>query len=221
MKRSRSDKLEAGQFRFLNEVLYTTPSSESQEMFKKDPEYFHIYHRGFAGQIQSWPVNPLAVVEEEIRKILIKQQDNLVITDLGCGLGQLELNLKDSPNAKVFSYDLVSAKEHVISCDIAKLPLRKRKVDIAVFCLSLMGVNHVQMVQEAHRVLKRRGTLIVAEVSTRFVLQDLLHKMRVLGFKSVKSLIPNSYFSVFIFQKVKPRDEEVLQLFEPCKYKKR
>lgn len=190
-------------------------------MFKKDPEYFNIYHRGFSGQMQSWPVNPLEVVEEEIRKILQNHEENFIITDLGCGLGQLELNLKDLPNAKVFSYDLVSAKDHVITCDISKLPLRKRKVDIAVFCLSLMGLNHVQMVQEAHRVLKRRGTLIVAEVSTRFSQEDLLGKMRILGFKSVKSLIPNSYFSVFIFQKVKPRDEAVSQLFEPCKYKKR
>lgn len=171
--------------------------------------------------MQSWPVNPLEVVEEEIRKILQNHEENFIITDLGCGLGQLELNLKDLPNAKVFSYDLVSAKDHVITCDISKLPLRKRKVDIAVFCLSLMGLNHVQMVQEAHRVLKRRGTLIVAEVSTRFSQEDLLGKMRILGFKSVKSLIPNSYFSVFIFQKVKPRDEAVSQLFEPCKYKKR
>ena len=219
MKRSRSDKLEAGKFRLLNEMLYTSHSQESKELFTKDPNYFDAYHNGFNSQISSWPVNPLTIVESEIRN-LAKNNPN-VLVDLGCGLGQLELNLKDLASLKVFSYDLISAKEHIIACDISQLPHQDKTIDFAIFCLSLMGTNHVQMIKEAHRVLKRKAYLIVAEVSTRFHQPELLEKMSQLGFKSVKKIVPNSFFSVFVFRRIGPKPNDVQVLFEPCKYKKR
>jgi ubiquinone/menaquinone biosynthesis C-methylase UbiE len=151
----------------------------------------------------------------------LSTNESLILADLGCGLGQLEINLKDLKHLKVLSYDLVSSQEHVVACDISKLPLRKRKLDIAVFCLSLMGTNHVDMVKEAHRVLKPKATLIIAEVSSRFTLPDLLENMKLLGFKILKKHIPNTYFSVLLFRKVKPKANSITELFSPCKYKKR
>lgn len=219
MKRSRSSKLEGGKFRLINEILYTSNSQESKELFTKDPEYFQAYHNGFSNQIGSWPVNPLTIVESEVRQIV--KNNPFVLLDLGCGLGQLELNLKDLVNLKVFSYDLISAKEHIVACDISQLPHQSKTVDGAVFCLSLMGTNHVQMINEAHRVLRKKGFLIVAEVSTRFQPAEFLQKMSQLGFKSVKKLIPNSFFSVFVFRKVAAVPNDINSLFEPCKYKKR
>ena len=35
-----------------------------------------------------------------------------------------------------------------------KVPLTSASVDVAVFCLSLMGTNLVDFLREAHRVLK-------------------------------------------------------------------
>ena len=219
MKRSRSDKLDAGKFRLINEMLYTSESSSSWDLFHKDPSYFQIYHQGFSTQVSSWPINPLEIVEQEVR--LLCKVDPLVLADLGCGQGQLELNLKDLKQLRVYSYDLVSTRDHVIECDISNLPTRNRKIDIAVFCLSLMGTNHVNMIKEAHRVLKKKGKLIIAEVSTRFTPQEFLSNMHLLGFKNLKSLHPNSFFSVFVFRKIRAYENSVSSLLTPCKYKKR
>lgn len=35
-------------FRYLNEKLYTTTSTEAQNLFKKDPQSFYAYHQGYA-----------------------------------------------------------------------------------------------------------------------------------------------------------------------------
>ncbi|KAG8366904.1 hypothetical protein BUALT_Bualt16G0016400 [Buddleja alternifolia] len=47
-------------------------------------------------------------------------------------------------------------------------PLDSSSVDVAVFCLSLMGINFPSYLQEANRVLKPRGWLLIAEVKSRF-----------------------------------------------------
>ena len=101
-----------------------------------------------------WPENPLDWVIEEI-----KQRDEglrMNIADLGCGEGRLAIELKDRPNLKVKSYDLCATAEHVTVADIAHLPLKDCYLDVAVFCLSLMGSNHIEFLREARRCLKKR-----------------------------------------------------------------
>jgi ubiquinone/menaquinone biosynthesis C-methylase UbiE len=51
-------------------------------------------------------------------------------------------------------------------------------VDIAVFCLALMGTDYPSFLEEAHRVLKPQGLLWIAEVRlqrplSRFLRQEL------------------------------------------------
>ena len=46
--------------------------------------------------------------------------------------------------------------------DISNLPLKNQSTDVAVFCLALMGVNYLDFLIEAGRVLKPNGTLIIA-----------------------------------------------------------
>lgn len=75
---------------------------------------------------------------------------SLVIADFGCG----EAELAQSVKQKVHSFDLVSTNEQVIACDMAHVPLGNASVDIAVFCLSLMGTNLQDYIVEANRVLK-------------------------------------------------------------------
>jgi ribosomal RNA-processing protein 8 len=41
----------------------------------------------------------------------------------------------------VHSFDLVAVNEMVTACDMANVPLQDENIDIAVFCLSLMGTN--------------------------------------------------------------------------------
>lgn len=73
-----------------------------------------------------------------------------VIADFGCG----EAQLAKSVVQKVHSFDLVAANDLVTACDMAHVPLTKASVDVAVFCLSLMGTNLQDYITEANRVLK-------------------------------------------------------------------
>lgn len=68
----------------------------------------------------------------------------------------------------VHSFDLVSKSDLVTACDMSNVPLPNGTVDVAVFCLSLMGTNLADFVREAHRVLKSSGRLKIAEVKSRF-----------------------------------------------------
>lgn len=104
------------------------------------------------------------------------------LVDLGCGEGLLETELSKKNFFKsIFSYDLVSTKEHVKSCDIRKLPHANGSLDVAVFCLSLMGTNYLEFLAEAVRVLKVQGWMIISEVSSRVVsvkgFQDMLDQI--------------------------------------------
>ena len=54
-----SRKLEGGQFRWINEKLYTSESSAAADMFADDQSLFQVYHKGFQAQVQHWPKNPV------------------------------------------------------------------------------------------------------------------------------------------------------------------
>ena len=60
-------KLNAARFRYLNEQLYTTTGSEAFQMFKNDKEAFQVYHDGFQGQVEKWPVNPVDIIIADIK----------------------------------------------------------------------------------------------------------------------------------------------------------
>lgn len=56
--------------------------------------------------------------------------------------------------------------------DSSKLPLRDGDVDVAICCLSLMGTNWVDVVDEVGRVVRGGGEVWVAEIRSRFVRVD-------------------------------------------------
>jgi len=54
LQQSMSSKLSGSQFRYLNEELYTTSSSDSYKRFQTNPDLFEEYHRGFREQAKTW-----------------------------------------------------------------------------------------------------------------------------------------------------------------------
>jgi ribosomal RNA-processing protein 8 len=93
------------------------------------------------------------------------------IADLGCGDARLASELqreKGKLKIDVLSFDLHSPSPLVTKADIANLPLANGSVDVAIFCLALMGTNWVDFVEEAYRVLRWKGELWVAEIKSRF-----------------------------------------------------
>ena len=72
--------------------------------------------------------------------ILKRKLEDLVIADFGCGEARLAHALSSSCR-KIYSFDLVALNDKVTVCDFTKTPLENESIDIAVFCLSLMGTN--------------------------------------------------------------------------------
>ncbi|KAK6334869.1 25S rRNA (adenine645-N1)-methyltransferase [Orbilia javanica] len=204
-------KLSGARFRHLNQLLYTTPSQDSLDLFKSQPEMFRDYHSGFRQQVESWPENPVDIY---IRRLFARGklrdsgfrggknrangissvnanplgvkgfQDTMdsyplprakdgytTVVDLGCGeaaLAKAITGAKPRPKIKVNSYDLHAPNPLVTVADIANLPLRDGSVDIAIFCLALMGTNWPKMIEEAVRVLRNGGEIWIAEIKSRF-----------------------------------------------------
>jgi ribosomal RNA-processing protein 8 len=93
------------------------------------------------------------------------------VADLGCGDAKLASTLsKDSGklNVKILSFDLHNPSPLVQRADIANLPLEDGSVNIAIFCLALMGTNWPDFIDEAYRILHWKGELWVAEIKSRF-----------------------------------------------------
>ncbi|KAI9884346.1 MAG: DNA damage-inducible protein 1 [Watsoniomyces obsoletus] len=96
------------------------------------------------------------------------------IVDLGCGEAIIAQSFNRENKSKklklqIHSYDFQQPNQFVTVADIANLPLRDQSVDVAIFCLALMGTNWIEFIEEAYRVLRWKGELWIAEIKSRFV----------------------------------------------------
>ncbi|XP_069327218.1 ribosomal RNA-processing protein 8 isoform X1 [Eulemur rufifrons] len=186
-----AQRLDGARFRYLNEQLYSGPSSAAQHLFQEDPEAFLLYHRGFQSQVKKWPLQPV----DRIAKDLRQRPTSLVVADFGCG----DCRLASSIRNPVHCFDLASLDPRVTVCDMAQVPLEDESVDVAVFCLSLMGTNIRDFLEEANRVLKPGGLLKVAEVSSRFEdVRVFLGAVSKLGFKVISKVRAPTSLSLFL-----------------------
>jgi ribosomal RNA-processing protein 8 len=97
------------------------------------------------------------------------------IADLGCGTASLAYRLQPHLNdlhMTLHSFDLSKptgpSAPLVTVADVANLPLPDGSVDVAIFCLALMGTNWLDFIDEAYRILRWRGELWVSEIKSRF-----------------------------------------------------
>ncbi|RDX76736.1 Ribosomal RNA-processing protein 8, partial [Mucuna pruriens] len=197
---AKRTKLSGGHFRMINEKLYTCTGKEALDYFQEEPSLFNLYHAGYKTQMSNWPEQPVNV----IIKWLKKQGPSFVVADFGCGEALISKSVKN----KVLSLDLVSDDPNVIACDMANTSLVSSSVDVAIFCLSLMGTNYQSYLEESYRVLKPGGWLLIAEVKSRFDPntggadpEKFLNAISELGFKSVKQDFSNKMFILFYFTK--------------------
>jgi ribosomal RNA-processing protein 8 len=114
-----------------------------------------------------------AISEGKIEEALPRTHGTAIIADLGCGDARLAQTLKDSGdmtqlNLRLHSFDLHSQSPLVTKADISNVPLEDGSVDIAIFCLALMGTNWISFIEEAYRILHWKGELWVAEIKSRF-----------------------------------------------------
>lgn len=196
MQAAMRQKLISARFRHLNETLYTAPSDSALELFSSNPEMFEDYHAGFRQQVEVWPENPLDNFLATIRQRgkvkqpmskggsrasdpttgtapLPRTHGTAIIADLGCGDARIASTLTSTNEVqnlhlKLHSFDLHSPSKHVTKADISSLPLEDNSVDVALFCLALMGTNWISFIEEAYRILHWKGELWVSEIKSRF-----------------------------------------------------
>ncbi|KAG5950681.1 hypothetical protein E4U53_004600 [Claviceps sorghi] len=193
LQASMREKLISARFRHLNETLYTKPSTEAFDLFQESPEMFDEYHDGFRRQVKVWPENPVDSFLGDIRSrakarppvkgrpgpgpsqrskmALPRTAGTCTIADLGCGDARLAASLqKESSKLRldIKSFDLQSPSPLVTKADIANLPLEDGSVNVAIFCLALMGTNWIDFIEEAYRILHWKGELWIAEIKSRF-----------------------------------------------------
>ncbi|KAL5212900.1 hypothetical protein ABZP36_023747 [Zizania latifolia] len=216
-------RLSGGHFRMLNEKLYTCSGQDAFDYFTNEPDLFDVYHAGYQEQMSHWPEQPVNIIINWLKS----HSASWTVADFGCGNATIAKNVKN----KVFSIDLVSEDPSVIACDMAHTPLEPSSVDVAIFCLSLMGTNYASYLQEANRVLKPSGWLLIAEVRSRLDPNTggadpdkFCEAISELGFSLVSKDAKNKMFILFYLRK-KEKSKVVKNIdwpqLKPCLYKRR
>ena len=176
-----------GDLSVMNSRINTAYSKTTNERLKENPEEWYLYHTLYREARKTWEEIPF----EKIAKSLKKRPD-WVIGDFGCGEAKLAEIL---PN-KVYSFDHVAVNEKVTACDIADTSLEAEKLDVAVFSLSLMGLNYAEYLKEAHRTLKFGGLLKIAEPINRWhdKREELLSNIANAGFLLIGEVVESNQF---------------------------
>ncbi|XP_015917976.2 ribosomal RNA-processing protein 8 [Parasteatoda tepidariorum] len=218
LKNKALEKLQGAKFRYLNEKLYTESGKDSFNYFQKNREEYMDYHKGYSLQVSKWPLNPV----DKIISSLQKMKKNITIADMGCGDAKIARTLS---SCIIHSFDLVALNDFVTPCNISKVPLSNESVDVVVFCLSLMGTNLKEYIQEAYRIAKFGGILKIAEVESRIPnLDQFIKSIQSLGFSIEKKDVEHKLFVFLEFKKMKKnkkgaRVQDIT--LKPCLYKKR
>jgi hypothetical protein len=150
-----------GDFSKMNNRWYTSASDSTHARLASNPEEWAHYHTMYRQIRESWPVVPY---KEEIR--WLSEREGLVVGDFGCGEALIAAAVTD--RHRVHSFDHVAINDSVVACDIAHVPLENGALDLAIFCLSLMGANLTDYVREGHRCLRLDGRLHIWEPVSYF-----------------------------------------------------
>ncbi|MCJ1380141.1 25S rRNA (adenine645-N1)-methyltransferase [Xylographa soralifera] len=141
------------------------------------------------------------------------------VADLGCGDAKFAQSLSgagdDTPpgpafmkslNLRIHSFDLAATSPLVTVADIRNLPLGDSSIDVAIFCLALMGTNWTEFIEEAWRILRWKGECWISEVGSRFVSPKAMRVEHSVGNK-IKSNTKNKREKV----KVEPSEEHAIE----------
>jgi hypothetical protein len=168
-----------GDFSTMNARINSSQSQTTHLRFQKNPGEWFLYHTLYREARSTWPEIPFNVFAE-----WLKRRPDWVVGDFGCGEAELARLL---PN-KVYSFDHVAVNESIIACDMAATGLANQTLDVAVFSLSLMGLNYRDYMHEAYRLVRYGGWLKIAEPASRWggdKLEELLDAVTSCGFSMV------------------------------------
>jgi superfamily II DNA or RNA helicase len=198
-----------GDFSKMNNRWYAGTSDSTHARLAGNPEEWGHYHTMYRQLRESWPVVPF---KEEVRWLSESGREGLVVGDFGCGEALIAEAVSD--RHQVHSFDHVAIDDRVIACDIANVPLPDGALDVAVFCLSLMGSNFTDYVREARRCLRLDGWLHLWEPANYFEdLSKFCSKLGRLGFDVMAPEKEGAFVRIYAVRNAKKADPAVVLPF--------
>lgn len=170
-----------GDFSRMNARWSSSYSHTTYERLQGNPEEWMQYHTLYQEARKTWSIIPY----EEAIKWLQKRSD-LVVADFGCGEALIAKALAGKHT--VHSFDFIAINDSVIECDMSRVPLEDSCLDVAMFNLSLMGLNMADYIREAARTLKLDGQLWIYEVTSHIKdIQAFVRGLELAGFRIIEN----------------------------------
>lgn len=155
---------------FINNVhsLANRSSSKTTHIrYVNNPDEFKEYHRQREISKESWVEDPVDRVAD-----IINSWSNRYtrIIDMGCGMNKLKTVVNGNKTVQGVDHMNISPDVTVIEADMSNLNgiVDDNSKDVAVFCLSLWGVNYKDYFTEAYRILDNDGRMVIVEPSSKF-----------------------------------------------------
>jgi hypothetical protein len=170
-----------GDFSRMNARWNASYSRTNYQRLQENPEEWIQYHTLYQEARKTWPLIPY---QEAIQ--WLQKRSNLVIGDFGCGEAIIAQTL--SGKHTIHSFDFIAINDSVVECDIAHVPLEDSCLDVAMFNLSLMGLNASDYIREATRTLKLDGQLWIYETTSH--LKDIsvfIRELESIGFRIIEN----------------------------------
>jgi SAM-dependent methyltransferase len=200
---NRRRNVQYGDFSRMNARWNTSYSDTTYKRLQENPEEWMQYHTLYQAARKTWSVIPY---EEAIK--WLEKRSNLVVADLGCGEALLAKAL--ASRHTVHCFDFIAINDAVIECDIAHLPLEDACLDVAMFNLSLMGLNITDYIREAARTLKLDGQLWIYEVTSHIKdLQGFVRGLELAGFRIIEN---TEVWKFRYIQAIKSEEVELSQI---------
>ena len=196
-----------GDFSKMNNRWYASESTKTHERLASNREEWAHYHTLYRQLRETWPVVPY---KEEIR--WLSERDGYVVGDFGCGEALIAAEAGDRHT--VHSFDHVAIDQRVIACDIAHVPLEDDTLDLAIFCLSLMGSNFTDYIREAHRCLHIDGHLHIWEAASYFDdVKKFTSALAKLGFDVTTPSVEGAFVRIYAIKNAKKVDKNLVLPF--------
>lgn len=196
-----------GDFSKMNNRWYASDSSKTHDRLANNKEEWAHYHTLYRQLRETWPVVPF---KEEVR--WLSERDGYVVGDFGCGEAFIAAEAGDRHT--IHSFDHVAIDQRVIACDIAHVPLEDDTLDLAIFCLSLMGSNFTDYIREAHRCLHIDGALHIWEAASYFAdVKKFAAALAKLGFGQIETSVEGAFVRIYANKNAKKPDPKLVLPF--------
>jgi superfamily II DNA or RNA helicase len=196
-----------GDFSKMNNRWYASDSTKTHDRLANNPEEWAHYHTLYRQLRETWPVVPF---KEEINWLLAR--DGYVVGDFGCG--EAFIAAEAGSKHTVHSFDHVAIDKRVIACDIAHVPLEDESLDVAIFCLSMMGSNFTDYIREAHRCLVLDGHLHLWEAAGYFEdVKKFASALGKLGFDVTAPTVEGAFVRIYAHKNSRKPDTKLVLPF--------